>query len=103
MALKSPTADVQTLDFKRDIKIIRNKTMIGFDVMCANHQQKLSTRFLAESLTLEPLQELSGMAEVRSKTRAEIRVPVLRPTRQQTDMYLYHSARQKLEKLQRLR
>ena len=91
MSLRSHT----TLDFKRDIKIIRKKTMIGLDVMCTNHQQKLSK--------LEPLQELSGVTEITNKTRAEIRVPVLRPTRQQTDMYLYHSTRQKLEKLQRLR
>jgi hypothetical protein len=104
MEFRSKTTGSQmSLDYQRDLKLIRNRTMIDFDSMGINNQLKASIRLMSRSLVMERFRTQSEMSEITSETRAEIRVPVLGPTRQQTDMFLYHSARQKLEKLQRLR
>lgn len=69
----------------------------------ALQERPSSLPFSTQSLTPEGFRLQSDNEGAVDDTRHKFRAPILGPTRQQTELYMFRMAKQKLDKLERLR
>lgn len=89
----------------RDLNILRHRTVMNFNLLGVVQQRASSLEHVTQHADMDSVRPHSEMVvlPVPEKVQMRHRVPVLGPTRQQTEMYLFKMAKQKLNKLEQLR